>query len=804
MEESKTSNDTTLNSRTGFSEDGVMPTTAYSGGTSDTVKSAAMSVADFLRIPQQVVKGTWSSLDTPGSQLLLNGQNYLSTDDLLVSNPLWKSKLEGYSLIRSTMVVRVQVNANPFMAGKLYMHFLPMASRHELGFTYTHNHNLATISSQHGLDIDARDTGAEMRIPYNTPYNWYSLWKSSTRAHSDVCERGRIFLTVQAALRSLDIVDCGFSIWVHWEDVELAGPIVPQAGGLVKSVTDKEESAMHDRTISSALSTGAKVAGALSSIPSLRPLMAPTEWALETAAGVAASFGYSKPKLSEPFGLMINQPFRYTACGDGESTAIPLGLKHNAGTALASEGLDGDQDEMSWNYLKKVPVIMRTFSWDTSMTPGTSLLSMDLSPAHFHVSDTMTSAATGGSRTVVTGDAIATFSQFFKNWRGGRELHFRFAKTDFHTGRIEIVYCPGTHSTPPSFNTSAYVLREVVDLSITNSVKVTLPYIQPSDYLNIDQSLGSVHVFVSTSLRAAPSVDSTIDCMVWSCAADDFEFAVPAGANQLYVPVSAEGSDDVSMHGGVVETDLGVIGDSRESDESLMHPSRAVGENFNSLRSLLLAPTRLYPQTKLPTGSILGFTPWFTSVARIASGGGYESNGQLGGDMYSALSGMFAFAKGGMRLLLHMDGASLVAYQDPYASGSSVVWAPNHSIADSAELPYYSRADGPRGVAMGFGDSLQVEIPYYNHVRKHVMPFEALAGINDYTVPSTSVIFTDLKGGDLATSQVYRSIADDHQLSGFCGFVPLGSKTLSTFRHSTLELRRFLDPVELDYYDDVI
>jgi hypothetical protein len=712
-----------------------------------------------------------------------NGTVHLPTDDLLEENPLWKEKLQGYAFFRGEMVVTVQLNATPFQQGKILIHFLPLASRHfsqDDGYIGTHNTNIHLVSSQHNVELDCRETAATLRIPYLSPFNWYRLWKGPTHADTEVCERGRLYMTVQAALRSISDVDCGFSVWAHWENVELAGPIVPQ-GRFSGSIGESEEKAMHDKTLSSGLRSAGSIAGALSAIPAIAAVAGPASWALDRAAGLASALGYSKPRNDSPYTVMMNQPFRYAACGAGESSALPLGLKHDFDAGLTDDSFSGG-DEMSFAYLKKVPVLHEVIPWTTSNDAGTLLFEADMTPSTFCVRASMQSGSSAEFVSVTHGDAIYNFHPHFKHWRGSREIELRIARTDLHSGRLQIVFCPRGHTTDPTFATAAYALREVVDIREKSTVKFTLPYIAESDYLTVDQSLGTLQIYVSTELRAPDTVSQTVDMSLWTCAGDDFQFQTPAGGNQLLTPICAQA---LNMEEETAE--LGVVGDAVESPLTTMEMARCIGEDdFTSIRSLLLQPTRIWQEVPFTDSSVLTIRPYWMACMRVDNVDGSKvvtSNGGLGGDMYSWFAGMYACARGGMRLLVEVPGADLRASQTPYPKGTSLYWyddlAPSH-VEDGAGMPYWKRATGPRGVAITGESRLQVELPYYNRYPRHVAPLDAKSTY-DSSLPGSAITFYDAsKGTDgFSKAAVYRSIAEDHQLIGFCGFMPLWDKEIA-------------------------
>lgn len=77
------------------------------------------TVNSFLERPINFRTATWSN-QTPGERLF--SFNYPSG---VVTNPMYSRKLQNFLGLRADLVVRVQVNAQPFHAGRLMLSWTP-------------------------------------------------------------------------------------------------------------------------------------------------------------------------------------------------------------------------------------------------------------------------------------------------------------------------------------------------------------------------------------------------------------------------------------------------------------------------------------------------------------------------------------------------------------------------------------------------------------------------------------------------------------------------------------------------------
>lgn len=80
------------------------------------------SIKDFLSRPIIIATNLWSASDPVEKQLYT-----ANFPEVLISNAMYQDKLKGFVGLRATLVVKVQVNSQPFQQGRLMLQYIPYA-----------------------------------------------------------------------------------------------------------------------------------------------------------------------------------------------------------------------------------------------------------------------------------------------------------------------------------------------------------------------------------------------------------------------------------------------------------------------------------------------------------------------------------------------------------------------------------------------------------------------------------------------------------------------------------------------------
>lgn len=178
-------------------------------------ESREHDIKSFLKRPILIHSDEWTSATTSGTQIYT--ANFPET---LISNSMYQEKLKGFVGLRATLVVRVQVNTQPFQQGRLMLQYIPYAQYLGDARVNMINNSLQGRSGCPRTDLDVSvGTEITMRIPYVSPHLYYNLITGQGSF-------GSIYLIVYSQLRD-EVTGTGnveYSIWAHLEDVEVEFP----------------------------------------------------------------------------------------------------------------------------------------------------------------------------------------------------------------------------------------------------------------------------------------------------------------------------------------------------------------------------------------------------------------------------------------------------------------------------------------------------------------------------------------------------------------------------------------------------
>jgi len=310
---------------TTFVDDGTVISADYSSKTiSTSIPTTSESISDFLAKPLYISSTQWTTASVQNTLL-----TSFSIGPTLIGNSYWINKIVGFNLFRGTAVIRVQINANPFQAGKLLCHFQPLS---DPGIMNMRNTNTATKTQQPNAILDCRDAVAELRIPYVAPTDWYDKTLTSY-------DWGTFYVSVLSPLvtGSAGETAVDMTIYMYFEDFELAAPLVNQSSGkstkkykarvLKKGSIEAETIVATSGPLTQGLLAVGEAAGALGTIPFLSGVMKPASWVAGALSQVTSYLGWSKPRIDVAVAPIIRQGNRFSATSDGVDVAVPLAMR---------------------------------------------------------------------------------------------------------------------------------------------------------------------------------------------------------------------------------------------------------------------------------------------------------------------------------------------------------------------------------------------------------------------------------------------------------------------------------------------
>jgi hypothetical protein len=314
--------------------------------------------------------------------------------------------------------------------------------------------------------------------------------------------------------------------------------------------------------VSGIASAVAALAGKLASIPVIRPYATATQMGASAVASVASKLGYCNvPVVSD------TMPFRPTGFPVMSTTEqgfpvekLTIDPKNELSVDPSIIGLPSE-DELNIRSLVGRESYLCNFSWASTNVTDDLLFSTYVVPVMFDIN------ALASPNLYFT--PSGWLSQMFQFWRGDIIFRFRFICSQYHRGRVRIVYDPSGSSAQNVLNTvttQTTCFNEVVDLTKDTNVEVRVPYNQalawcrtftPTSTGTIPWTAGSGTTFGHTpgisngtlaircvTALTSPTASSTIKCIVSVRGAENLEFAGPNEIYPLYSPFEIQADDD--------------------------------------------------------------------------------------------------------------------------------------------------------------------------------------------------------------------------------------------------------------------
>jgi hypothetical protein len=729
---------------------------------SSTDMKVGQDLNEFLSRPYLLSSGVLSYNDgaTPVFQ-------YDLWSDILTLD-IYKSKIKGFVGFKATTVFTLQVNATRFQQGRYFLAYIPtvgLAPSKSSDFYRAHTFSFKQWTMLPHVEIDINcDTQVTLRIPYINAEAMAPLQLIMLGANEGGI--GVVSLRAYAPVASvISQPTVPYSLYVHFEDVEVQGPTMSQSNFSPRgSKSEKELKPMGP--LSTILLSSSEAAGVLSRIPAISSFASTASWALDIVGSAAWAFGLSKPTNINT--VVKTQRFNapYMNNVDGANNLVPLSLQTKYGVEALPGFAGNDIDEMSFDYIKTIFSYQGAISWANSLGTGGNLLALDLSPT------IDVTSFTEGSNAIYCYGPLGLLGRQFRNWRGSITMRLKFVKTEFHSGRLLITYCPvDPRSAPTTSNyvNQAYLMKRIIDVRETNEFTVTFPYVQTKNYISIQETMGHMSIDVLDQLQAPATVNSAITMIVEFAAGPDFEVFNPLAINLLpYLPAAPQSNWDPP--GCVQESTVIGGGLVKVTDD---HARICVGEKIVSLRQLCKWWGFLETNPVVAPSTVASISPFINPSCSYPGATLPPVQGGNLADWIAILSHGFTFSRGSVVISASamVSGVRSEAYQ---ISMQPVL------DTDNTDLFNYTLATTPtiRAQPVNLWYFSMSGIPAFNcpswskflsrrcgdQYESSNLQTRLVSSLPDYRVNVT----TPTAG----TWTVFRSAGEDFTLGGFVGFGP--------------------------------
>lgn len=689
--------------------------------------------------------------------------------DVLGASTLFTNKLQGFLGFKATTVFTLQINANRFVQGRYLLNFYPLCGSYgttEAGRKLSlHQFSLMQRTQVPGIQIDLNcETQVVLKVPFISAYPFYPLRALNTSVSA------RSIGVIQIHPYSASTVSVGYTLFAHFEDIELVGATIPQSTMSEQKSKDMGtvETNLRKLTLSTTYAKKLPVIG--SSFESIG-------WITDVLANVASVWGWSKPtQNTAPVPIFRHRGYQnHNVDGADVSVKLSLSCKNEVATI---DGLFGTNvDEMSFKYIQSIPAYFDSHTWATSALKETLLKSINLNPSTF------------SNNFVDNGNSVAVWPPCtipglsLSNYRGSFNITLKIVKTEFHSGRLLVVFYPFTSDgglSPPglTYAQTYYCHRHIIDIRYGNEWTFNFPYTADYLYKDTGDAYGSVNIYVENPLVAPSTVSSSVTILYEVSGGEDLEYAVPRAFTALpYYPTAPQASNGGQFACEKIEE---VIGTAKADEEDVLISSLAVGEKITSFRQLLKKFEIRTPSTALANNTFYWILPYAHSLVSGVGVAGSPSFPAIHTDTITRIGLMYGMARGSMRCKLYdtkpASNGSCVVY--PIASFGALAYEFNAAGTSSdASVGPVNTFGRPTGiVTVNDGLTAEFQTPMYSRSFAFpiadVMQFNNSAYQTKGAAPNLVYNITNVQTAGTRAPYYLRSLGDDFSYGYFISTIP--------------------------------
>lgn len=701
------------------------------------------------------------------------------------------NRLANFNLMRSRLCVKFLINGNGFYYGRLIVSYNPLppydevTSNRGLGITAD---NIAASQRPHIYINPTECQGGTLCLPFVHYQNALRVPEAQWN------EMGVIDIRQLNPLKNVNAAgavvgqELTLSVFAWAEDVELSVPTASNPTGITPQCLEvvPESDEYGDSPVGAVASTVARVAGKLTNVPFIGKFAKATQIGARAVGDVGKLFGFSRPPVIDPIRTYVP---RYVGGLANVNTPdavqkLSLDVKQEVTVDPSVVGVSS-ADEMDLVSIAKRQSYYTTFEWSTTgypnSGPGSRLFQTQVMPTVF--------------QTVFTGDArefhhtpAGMVALPFKYWGGSMEFRFQIVSSNFHRGRLRVVWDP--HSLTGGAGSSDYntMYTRIIDIADMRDFTFKVGWGREYSFLPVRNSMelrdglpipsyasgstapavlqevfgnGTISVFVVNDLTTPspdPGIDATVQVNVFVNMCDDARFAEPtdrALSNMSYfpstppvqpqvlevIPESDESVAEVQLSAPDstdVTTQVGTMGDPTDHTMDVFF-----GEQVTSIRELMKRYC-LHSAINMSNGSTsadanAGVTCRLT-MPDFPYYSGYNPDGPRG-----SASGPFSYS---FMTPLNYFTPAFVAYRGAIRWKHYAVRTPNGYVGSTAENTstdatlFVHRSDG---VANSFSSSFDY-VPYSFSTSDNI--FRRISNSHARAIRMT---FTSLFDGALGT-----------------------------------------------------
>lgn len=456
------------------------------------------------------------------------------------------NRIANFNLLRSKLCVRILVNGNGFYYGRLIASYNPIPAEDEVTVNRGLNITQDVVGASQRPHIYINPTecqGGDLCLPFVWPQNALSIPKAQWS------KMGQMTISSLNPLRNANGATdpITISVFAYAEDVNLS---IPTASNPVTITPQSDE--YGNTPVANMASRIARVTGKLGEVPYIGPFAMATTMAAKAVGGIAQLFGFSRPAIIDTVSIYKPQYVGGLANTNTPDTTnkLSLDVKQEVTIDPSVVGV-GSTDEMGLVDIAKRESYYTTFTWQpvggARSGPGFKLFQTQVIPTVYR-----TFGSGAGTEFHLTPSGYASLP--FSFWGGSMEFRIQVVASNFHRGRLRLVWDPSS-LTGDDYNT-AYT--KVVDISDMRDFTFKIGWGREASFLPVYNPMsidvgtgttvpsftlgdsdpamtevygnGTLSVFVVNDLTVPNTdagIDSDVEINVFTKMCDDARFAQP-------------------------------------------------------------------------------------------------------------------------------------------------------------------------------------------------------------------------------------------------------------------------------------
>jgi hypothetical protein len=454
--------------------------------------SANVDLATYLSRPVLIHTINWSD----GA---LMATNTIRPWRLYFQNSSITRKLQNYAFLACNLKIKVVINASPFYYGYAFCTYRPFVNNNAGYITMgqqSFGGTLATTCRQRIDILPSKSQGGEMLLPYINVRNWLRIGKLD-----DFSDMGELVLWSHDVLAFANAA-AGPTVTVQifaWaDDVKVSGP----TSELPLQADEYEETG----PISGIASNVASVAGtAADLLPApFKPFAKATEIGASAVSSIAKLFGFTNVPVIDDVSAFKNLPFHAMASTQISVPFEKLTVDPKNELTVDNRIAGGNGvDELAISYLTEKRNVWSLPNWASSDAPDAILAEINVCPILNGTTSGNAPSTAFGANSALAMTPMTLVARNFQFWRGTMVYRFKFICSQYHRGRVSIIWDPA-HGTSADLNYTENYSR-VVDIAEEQEIEIKVPFMQPYPYLLTNFDAGLLNI--TTPVASCDSFD---------------------------------------------------------------------------------------------------------------------------------------------------------------------------------------------------------------------------------------------------------------------------------------------------------